>query len=67
MKKMIITSWNTGETLKKVALKYPDRSVTYKVEYLGARKYLVIRDYYTNDILQKIDVNNYGSIEFRIA
>ena len=67
MKKMIITSWNTGETLKKVALKYPDRSVTYKVERLGARNYLVIRDYHTNDILQKINVNDYGSIEFRIA
>ena len=36
-------------------------SISYRVE----GKYLVVRNYWTNEPLQKFDVSKFGSIEFR--
>lgn len=59
MPKMEIIELNTGVRHYR-RLKY-DCSITYRVE----GKYLVVRDYYTNKVLQRFDVSKYGSIQFR--
>ena len=65
MKYMFIWDYNTGNLLKKVPIpKANDKSISYEVEYIGRTRYLVVRDYYDNKILHKINVERYGSIEF---
>ena len=54
MKKIIIKSYNTGEVLAKKSIpKANYKSISYDVEYIGWNEYLVIRDYYTQEILHK--------------
>lgn len=65
MKKMFIWDYNTGKLLKKVPIPKADgKSISYEVEHISMSRYLVVRDYHTNKILHKINVNKYGSIEF---
>lgn len=65
MKYMFIWDYNTGNLLKKAPIpKANDKSISYEVEYIGGTRYLVVRDYYDNKILHKINVERYGSIEF---
>lgn len=65
MKKMFIWDYNTGKLLKKIPIPKADgKSISYEVEYIGMGRYLVVRDYHTNQILHKINVDKYGSIEY---
>lgn len=52
MRKLIIKSYHTGKVLAKKTIK-SQASITYRCEYIGSVEYMVIRDYYTNNILQK--------------
>ena len=62
---MCIYDWNTGKLLKKAPIpKAEGKSISYEVEHISAGRYLVVRDYYDNKILHKINVDKYGSIEF---
>ena len=61
MRRMEITEYWTGKRhYRKIKT---NRSISYKVE----GKYLVVRDYYTGDKLQRFDVSKFGSIEFRVV
>ena len=61
MRKMEITEYWTGKRhYRKIKT---NNSISYKVE---GRK-LVVRDYYTNQVLQRFDVSKYGSIQFRVV
>lgn len=54
MKKIVIKSYNTGEVLAKKSMpKANCKSISHGVEYIGWNEYLVIRDYYTQEILHK--------------
>lgn len=54
MKTIIIKDYNNGKILAEKKLpKAEGHSTSYQCEYIGGFEYLVIRDYYTNEILQK--------------
>lgn len=54
MKTLIIKSYNTGEVLAKKKLpKAEGHSVSFGVEAKSWNGYLVVRDYYTNEVLHK--------------
>ena len=61
MRYMEITEYWAGKRHYR-KIKY-DGSLTYRVE----GKYLVVRDYWTNEKLQRFDVSKFGSIQFRIV
>ena len=61
MRRMEITEYWTGKRHYR-KIKYPC-SITYKVE----GKYLVVRDYWNGNVLQKFNVSKSGSIEFRVV
>ena len=61
MRKMEITEYWTGKRhYRKIKT---SNSISYRVE----GNYLVVRDYYTGEKLQKFNVSKYGSIEFRVV
>lgn len=54
MRVLVIKNYNTGEILaKKKMPKAEGRSISYRCEYIGGLEYMVVRDYYTGDILHK--------------
>lgn len=54
MKKIIIKDYNTGKQLAKKSIPRAEfKSISYEVEYIGGMQYLIIRDYYTGEILHK--------------
>lgn len=70
MKKIVIKSYNTGEVLAKKSMpKANDKSISYGVEYIGGTEYLIIRDYFAQEILHKFKKTGTKwdmSIEFHI-
>ena len=71
MKVLVIKSYNTGEVLaKKKMPKAEGRSISYECEYIGGFRYMVVRDYYTNEILHKFKQSGTKwdcSIEFYVT
>ena len=71
MKVLVIQSYNTGEVLAtKKMPKAEGRSITYGCEYIGRFRYMVVRDYYTNEILHKFKQSGTKwdcSIEFYVT
>lgn len=71
MKTLIIKSYNTGEVLAKKKLpKAEGHSVSFGVENIGWNEYLVVRDYYTNEVLHKFKKSGTKwdcSIEFYVT
>lgn len=54
MKKLVIKSYNTGEILATKSIPRAEgKSISYGIEDIGGYSYLVVRDYYTNEILHK--------------
>ena len=61
MRYMEIIEYYTGEHhYRKIKF---DCSISYKVE----GKYLVVRNYYTNEKLQRFNVAKFGSIQYRVV
>lgn len=60
MRKMEITEYWTGKRHYRKIKTY--NSISYKVE----GRYLVVRDYWTGNKLQRFDVSKFGSIQFRV-
>lgn len=56
----IIEYWTGKRHYRKIKV---DGSISFKVE----GKYLVIRDYYTNEKLQRFDVSKFGAIQFHVV
>lgn len=71
MKVLVIKSYNTGEVLaKKKMPKANGRSITFGCEYIGGFEYMVVRDYYTNEVLHKFKKSGTKwdcSIEFYVT
>ena len=67
MKYMVIINCYSGqETKRKLNEKCQHNALSFQVEKSSSsfKKYLVVRDYFTNNILQKIDVTKMGAMEF---
>lgn len=61
MRRMEITEYWTGKRhYRKIKT---SNSISYRVE----GRYLVVRDYWTGEKLQRFDVSKYGSIQFRVV
>ena len=59
---MEITEYWTGKRHYRKIKSGDTRSINYKVE----GKYLVVRDYWTGEKLQRFDVSKFGSIQYRV-
>ena len=54
MKVLVIKSYNAGEVLaKKKMPRTEGRSIEFGCEYIGGFEYMIVRDYYSGEILHK--------------